>query len=137
MIRARAGAGRDRRGQSLVEFVLVVPVLLLLLLGTIEFGRLWGAKNLVITAAREGARLASLDADDATVTARVQALLDTEHLDLTSLQVTDPAGPAGMRTVTVTVTSDVSTLFGILPGLDDPTSLSSSVTMRFEESASP
>ena len=47
---------RDRsRGQSVVEFALVLPILLLLLAATIDFGRLFYAYVAVENAAKEGA----------------------------------------------------------------------------------
>jgi Flp pilus assembly protein TadG len=50
----------SRRGQALVEFALVVPLLILLLLGIMEFG--WLVKNqlTVANAARDGARYAAV-----------------------------------------------------------------------------
>ena len=51
---------RGRRGQSLVEFALVVPILLLMLVGIIEFGRAWNISQTVTFAARQGARKAAV-----------------------------------------------------------------------------
>lgn len=47
------------RGQALVEFALVAPVLLLLLLGAIDLGRLLYAQIVITNAAKEGALVAS------------------------------------------------------------------------------
>lgn len=47
-----------RPGQALVEFALVLPILLLLVLGVIDFARAWNAYQVITDAAREGARLA-------------------------------------------------------------------------------
>jgi Flp pilus assembly protein TadG len=47
---------RDESGQALVEMALILPVLLLLALGIVEFGRAFNAKQVVTDAAREGAR---------------------------------------------------------------------------------
>jgi Flp pilus assembly protein TadG len=49
---------RRRRGQALVEFALVLPVLLLILFGIVDFGRAIYAFNAVSNAAREGGRTA-------------------------------------------------------------------------------
>lgn len=49
-------AVKDERGQDLVEFALVVPIILLLFLGIIEFGIIVFRYNTVSNAAREGAR---------------------------------------------------------------------------------
>jgi Flp pilus assembly protein TadG len=52
---------RGESGQALVEMALILPVLLLLVLGILEFGRAWNAKQVITDAAREGARLAVVD----------------------------------------------------------------------------
>ncbi len=52
------------RGATLVEFAIIVPLLLLLLFGIIEFGRIVTELTTVRTAAREGARFATT-VDDA------------------------------------------------------------------------
>ena len=49
---------RDERASALVEFALVVPLLLALVLGIIEFGRAWNIDHVITDAAREGARRA-------------------------------------------------------------------------------
>jgi uncharacterized protein (UPF0333 family) len=46
----------DRRGQELVEYALLLPVLLLLILGIADFGMTIFAYNSIANAAREGAR---------------------------------------------------------------------------------
>ena len=51
-----------RRGQALVEFALVFPVFMLLLFGVIEVGRFVYTDNTLSQAAREGARLAAVEA---------------------------------------------------------------------------
>lgn len=51
----------DRRGQALVEFALILPILVLLLVGVLDFGRAIYAYNTVNNAARQGARLAIVD----------------------------------------------------------------------------
>ena len=49
---------KTEKGQSLVEFALVVPMLLILVFGIAEFGRAWMTKNILTGAAREASRLA-------------------------------------------------------------------------------
>ena len=53
--------GGSRRGQTLVEFALILPIFLLLLVGIFDFGRAIYAYNTVSNAAREGGRLAITD----------------------------------------------------------------------------
>ena len=75
LVRARrARSGHDRRaGAALVEFALVFPVFMMLILGTIEVGRALMVYQLLNNAAREGARAAILPTttSDAQVRARV------------------------------------------------------------------
>lgn len=51
-------------GQAVVEMVLILPILLLLVVGALEFGRLFFTKIVVTNAAREGAYYLSLHPDD-------------------------------------------------------------------------
>lgn len=60
--RPRPAAGE--RGAAAVEFALVLPLLVLLLFGIIEFGRGYNAKVALQAAVREGARALALDSAD-------------------------------------------------------------------------
>jgi Flp pilus assembly protein TadG len=51
---------RDEGGQAAVEFALVLPFLLVLVIGIVEFGRAWNEHQVITDAARETARAASL-----------------------------------------------------------------------------
>ena len=51
---------RSERGAELIEFGLTLPLLLLVVLGIIEFGFMFQEYEVVTNAAREGARLGSL-----------------------------------------------------------------------------
>lgn len=53
-----------RQGAVAVEFALVAPILLAIVLGTIQVGRAFEMQNLLEVAAREGARFASMDRDE-------------------------------------------------------------------------
>ena len=66
-IRHLARRGRDERGQSLVEFALILPFLLILLMGIFEIGRAWQKYQVITDAAREGARVAAIGSGDASV----------------------------------------------------------------------
>lgn len=56
MIRLRRRHARTERGQGLVEFAMLVPVFMLLLLGLLEFGFLFDHTMTISYATREGAR---------------------------------------------------------------------------------
>lgn len=51
---------RRRRGTSMLETALVLPVILLILLGTMEFGLVLARYQIVLASTREGARVGSL-----------------------------------------------------------------------------
>jgi Flp pilus assembly protein TadG len=46
----------DQRGGALIEFVIVLPILLLLVAGIVDFGILFYNKQVITNASREGAR---------------------------------------------------------------------------------
>ena len=51
--------GRKRRGAAVIEFAVLLPLLLLILFGIIEFGFIWLQSHYIANAAREGARIAA------------------------------------------------------------------------------
>jgi len=54
----------SKEGQALAEMALVLPILLMLLFGTIEFGRIFGAYMVISNLSREGARYGVVGHDD-------------------------------------------------------------------------
>ena len=64
---------RRGRGQALVEFALVFPIAILVLVAIFDVGRGVFAYNGLTNAAREGARLAIVNQDKAMIGQRVQA----------------------------------------------------------------
>jgi Flp pilus assembly protein TadG len=56
---------RSERGAAAVEFALILPVFLLIVLGTIDFGYFFFVSEIVGNAAREGARAGSVVEPDA------------------------------------------------------------------------
>jgi TadE-like protein len=64
--RRRFGRRLDRSGQALVELALVLPIILLILVGMLEFARAWNLHQTMTDAVREGARRAVLAGDAAT-----------------------------------------------------------------------
>ena len=63
---------RRSRGQALVEFSLVFPLMMLLVFGLIDIGRLVYANNALGEAAREGARWGSVQARSALALAAIE-----------------------------------------------------------------
>ena len=81
-----AGAARTRRwrrdsGQSLIELILVLPLLLLVLFGILEFANAWRTYQVITNSGREGAREAVIgSSNDATVQAVVDSRLQAGGL---------------------------------------------------------
>lgn len=81
---------RSEEGQALTEFALVIPVLLLLILGLVEFSRAWNTKQVLTDAAREALRSSVVASPGFTQTsmrslidqALVRAALDPEKADV-------------------------------------------------------
>jgi Flp pilus assembly protein TadG len=112
------------RGAELVEFALVFPTLLLVMLGIIDFGFLFQHYEVVTNAAREGARVAILPGyTDGDVQARVSQYITAGGL--TGTETTTVGAPqtltVGSQCITVrpvTVSYDHQFLFlGPIVGL--------------------
>jgi Flp pilus assembly protein TadG len=128
-----------RRGAAAVEMAVVTPLLFMLILGILEFGRMLMVQEVLVNGAREGARRAvltgSTKGDVETVidnymtgaTINKDKVTTTISPDMTGLKAGDPV------TVTVEVPfSDVSWIPGVsFFGLND-VKMKSSVIMRKE-----
>ena len=73
---------RDDRGTALIEMAFTLPLLLLISIGIIEFGRAFQTWQILTNAAREGARVAVLPGfSDSMVASRVQQYVQAGVLD--------------------------------------------------------
>jgi Flp pilus assembly protein TadG len=63
---------RSERGQTMVEFALVLPIFCLLLIGIIQFGIIWNNYVTLTDAVRAGARKAVVSKDEASAEAAVR-----------------------------------------------------------------
>jgi Flp pilus assembly protein TadG len=71
-----SGRERDERGAALVEFALVLPLLLVVIAGIVDFGFAFQRYEVLTNAAREGARLGTLQqytGNDSLIRDRVRA----------------------------------------------------------------
>ena len=89
-----------RRGQALVEFALVVPVLFLLFLGIVETGRLVFYLHTLNNAAREGARYAIVHGENALGGCPSGPLAPSS-----TLSACDPSGDRVRAAITIAATS--------------------------------
>jgi Flp pilus assembly protein TadG len=130
-----AGERRSRtRGQAMVEFTLILPLLMLLILGIYQFGQTYADYIQVTNAARDGGRKALVSRSDVNGVADVvtAAKNATWWLDKSQTTVTvSPGQPwAEGQTVTVTVTYPYSiNLLGLVVSSG---TLKSTTTVRME-----
>ena len=128
------GRLRDQRGQAAVEFALVVPIIVLLLLGVIQIGVAFHDYITLTDAARAGARKAVVDRfSDETVAQLQQHVRDAAGgLNQSKLQVTvnlpAPLNSGSALTVTAKYPYSIS-LLGIVVASGN---LSSTMTDRLE-----
>lgn len=96
---------RSDRGAALLETALTLPLLLLITIGIVEFGRAYQTWQVLTNAAREGARVAVLPGtNDAAVQDRVQDYIEAGQLsypDSATVVITrDTVIPIGTGTAT-------------------------------------
>jgi Flp pilus assembly protein TadG len=126
----------DDKGATLVEFALIAPLLILLLLGIVEFGWKFGQFNDVRHAAREGARFAAVNAgSDQDIVNVVCGAMDLVAAGITDIEV-DLANGGGSRgdTATISVEATVQSLTGApLISVFLPDTLTSQIDFRLEQ----
>lgn len=132
----------DERGQATVEFALILPVLLLLILGIIEFAKAWNLGQIATDAVREGARRCVL-ADNtvynsAWVDVDIRNRMAAAGVPTTvpTVEFSSPGAAAGAecensdQPVTITLRIPYSWMF--FNTVFSPITLTSSFTMRNE-----
>ncbi len=98
---------RKRRGATLVEFAVVLPLLLAILMGIVEFGWVFTVRQTLTNAAREGCRTAVLKAsteDDVAI--RVREVMDPLGYEEGTVWTFD-ASPIANEMQTVTVSAPI------------------------------
>jgi Flp pilus assembly protein TadG len=120
-------AQQRQRGQAVVEFAFVLPLFLLIMSGTIEFGRAYFAYAQLLQAAQEGARYGAVLPDvpnDNAIIERVQQLApgrddDTVTIATSASPTNSASVSANSRTrgnvIAVTVRHDQRVLMPALP----------------------
>ncbi len=109
-------AGRRRRGAAIVEFAVVLPLLLVLLFGIIDFGWIFMVRQTLTNAAREGCRVAVLQtATSEQVANRVRSVMEpTGYAEGTDWTLTTSAIDAEVQWVQVSMPVDRCTLVGFV-----------------------
>jgi Flp pilus assembly protein TadG len=91
--KAKRSRFHGERGTVAVEFAIIAPLLIILVLGILEFGFGYHAWDVTQNAAREGARVGAVDGNVSDIIDRVRGT--SGILDQDQLQVTVACAPAG------------------------------------------
>jgi Flp pilus assembly protein TadG len=130
----------NERGAVAAEFALLLPVLLMILFGTIEFGMIMYSRELITNASREGARAGIIQVTPKP-TAGAITTIATTYLTGVGINLADVtiavagAGGANPATLTVTATYRYPWLIPYIPivlGLPRPFPLTGRTIMRHE-----
>lgn len=104
----------SERGSAAVEFAILLPLLLLLVLGTIEFSRAYNAQITLTNAAREGVRVMAIanDPTAAKTAAKNAAASVSATISNSDITLSTNACSSGAQ-VTLTINYTLSTITGI------------------------
>lgn len=127
---------KNQKGVASVELAIVLPLLLLLIFGTIEFGLLFYNKQVITNASREGVRAGIAYAGTTVVRQIVRDYCQSKLVGLGDpITITDSnitiTPPDAQNDLTVTVSFDYPLFFAPLIGIDQAT-LTASTVMRME-----
>ena len=134
-MRNQQGCLRRCRGVSTLEFIIVLPALLLIFLASVELSRAWLTLNLVTQAAREGARVGAFTSpfSGSAAVNRINAVLAGGNLSSAAATVTCAAPCTPDSPVIATVTVNFATVVPLmLPMLAGPVAITDTAVMRFE-----
>jgi Flp pilus assembly protein TadG len=123
------------RGAAVVEFAIVVPIFILLIIGFIELGRALMVQQVLTNASRVGARAATmLNSTQAEVIDAVSDYAESVSVPSTQIVVTpDPAAATTGQEVTVSVSVDFSNVSWLpSPWFLNGATLTASSVMRKE-----
>jgi Flp pilus assembly protein TadG len=105
---------RDERGQAMTEFAIVLPILIVLLFGIVQFGILFNNYVTLTDAARAGARAAAVSRQDGdpsgTATAAVRSSANGLNQATLGVQVSSTWAPGDPVTVQATYPYSISLL---------------------------
>ena len=122
-------------GQALVEFALILPILVMLTVGAVDFARAFFSLQVVTNASREGARAGVvLGATSAQVNATMDNVLVTGGLTAPpSYTIVGVDGAVTGTPTTVTISYPFQTLAGaMIPGWGGTINLTQTTVMRHE-----
>lgn len=123
---------KSEKGQSMVEFALVIPVFILLLFGILDCGRIFNAYLTIDNAAREAARAASIGKDDSTVQSIAVNRGSSIHLTASQVAISPGGEKSSGTPVTIKITYPVDFLTPVIGNIVGPLTLTNTTVMRVE-----
>lgn len=124
---------KSHRGQSLVEMALVLPILIIILFGILEFGRIFHSYLVITHAAREGARFGVISKNVDQIKQKVQDVSAGINLELDDIEVNPSESISPGVPLTVSVEYDVELFTPVITDiLPNPVHLTATSTMRAE-----
>jgi Flp pilus assembly protein TadG len=125
---------RKKEGQAVVETALVLPIIIIILAGIIDFGLLFNNYMIISNAAREAARRASIGSTDLQI--RTTVTNQTSTLQQSKLRTTIYPSESLRRKgeeVSVTIDYDYKLITPIISAIiPNPVHLKRNVVMRIE-----
>jgi Flp pilus assembly protein TadG len=94
----------SERGAAAVEFALIFPILVVLVLGIVEFGRAYNVQTTLSGAARQGARVMALQNNSTAAKTAVKAAATGLTITDTQISITPTACPTTTTDPTATTT---------------------------------
>jgi Flp pilus assembly protein TadG len=130
----------DERGVAAAEFALLLPALLLILLGIIEFGMIMYGREVVTNAAREGARAGIVQGPPKRTEGEIVTIAENylANTGINSSNVTFTVtgeGSVSPNNLTVQATYQYNFLFPYIPmmvGIPSPLNIQTQVVMGHE-----
>jgi len=125
---------KNQKGQALVEFAIVLPILLMLVMGIIQFGMMLNSYLAIENASREGARAGIVGSTDAEIESLIIASSPSlDPADLTVTLTPSEANRSSGDTLTVTVTYNYKFTIPIISNLfNNGKILTGQTSMRIE-----
>ena len=129
----------NQNGVAMVEFAIVLPLLLIIVFGVIEFGVMFYDKAVITNASREGARAGITGLGDPEIKQIVLSYCNVNLINLSNNDFDPAADPYddisisidGSNDLTVRLEYSYNLLLGSFFGFDD-TTISAETVMRME-----
>lgn len=125
---------KNKKGQALVEFAIILPLLLLLIMGIVQFSMIINSYLSIQNAAREGARAGILGSSDIEIKNIIKAVspsLEASNLTVT-ITPTESSRKSG-DTLTVKIDYNYPLIVPIISSIfNDVVTLSTHISMRIE-----